>query len=344
MSSAYTSPSGLFLTHVSSRIFGPPATLSHDNSNQSPDTRAFTGSMAGVETELLEGALEAPILCGDLSGDLEPNARTYRYDEPCSARAHHSTANDTEDSGHAASMQPRSSPLLVLGENIILTIATLNHQSLPIPVTPSAASSLAFLSCCREFQRIEIPVRMIQPQNHTRDWTPRSTRFQIREARLAGDAIDNQQFHWVASHGTDASHLASLSLSLCRTLTDLSPLITHTALSQLVLTECHSVADLSPLQLLTSLEKLEIVSCFGLMDASPLVHCRSLIKLRLENNLHLQATSMLEACVAIQELVVINGTHVYKRKAAARAERPHDREVTTNEQFGLASMFAKSHK
>ena len=235
--------------------------------------------------------------------------------------------------------QSTLSLLSTLGDNIILMF-TLNNHPLSIPLSPHCTlpivssihtglgnrcrveydygGPLAFLSCCRAFYRIKIPVTMNRAQYHTR--TPR--RFQIQNASLAGDAINDQQLEWVASH--NPSQLASLTLSPCRALTDLSALALCTVLTQLTLSECHKVTDLSALQLFPFLEQLVIVSCFGVRDASPLLTCHLLTKLRLENNIHLVKTSMLEDCVRIEELVVIKDNNVYERKAGIEQRKPTD--------------------
>ena len=226
--------------------------------------------------------------------------------------------------------QSTLSLLSTLGDNIILMF-TLNNHPLSIPLSPHCTlpivssihtglgnrcrveydygGPLAFLSCCRAFYRIKIPVTMNRAQYHTR--TPR--RFQIQNASLVGDAINDQQLEWVASH--NPSQLTSLLLSLCRALTDLT------------LSECHKVTDLSALQLLRSRSlsnQLVIVSCFGVRDASPLLTCHLLTKLRLENNIHLVKTSMLEDCVGIEELVVIKDNNVCERKAGIEQRKPTD--------------------
>ena len=170
---------------------------------------------------------------------------------------------------HQDECKPSPQSILSFDDNLILCIALGVNGTLSVPVKVSSSSSpimiglgdhtkshsnyggpLAFLSCCSQLRRITIPLRITQPQFHLRDWGS-SLRFDVLESVLMGDAIEENRLVSVVSN---AAHLVSVSLSLCRTLADLTPLTNAKFLRVLTLSECHKISDLSPLTLCVALE------------------------------------------------------------------------------------------
>lgn len=86
--------------------------------------------------------------------------------------------------------KPRSDRAVLSGvrgllDELVLKIALQGMGLMPIPIKDHDGSALLhFLSCCKQFRAIKVPVSLDRHLTHTRDWSEKSMRFEVVNATL----------------------------------------------------------------------------------------------------------------------------------------------------------------
>ena len=189
--------------------------------------------------------------------------------------------------------------IFVLSPDLLLRVGLGGKEAIALPLDKHSKMMLGFLSCCRTFRTISLPVTMCQPQYHLRDL--QHSRFAIVEANIAGDAICDSDLTQLMSV---CCMLRSLTLSMTRSITSVMPLTAMHSLENLVLQECHKLRDLSPLASCPRLRSLQITSCANIHNLSPLQNCQQLANLVLQDNPYLPNIKGLGKCRKLQRLSV----------------------------------------